>query len=332
MPASIFVSYRRASASGSAGRLYDALVTHFGKDAVFMDVASIEPGDDFIDVLVARLAQCQIALVVIDREWLSARNHSGQPRLANPDDFVRSEIEISLRNRILVIPVLVDGASMPTPDQLPVAIQELASRQAVEITPSRFQYDVGRLLSAIASRVDSNYSLQSGDTPGRYEYLNPDSGLAIPSDFAAAFDKSVTVRAPIRQTWEILADIRLLLDLKPMASTFTPLTQGYVRRGYRFRFKMAGGLRYVGEAVEAQPPSCLCLLYIRHSGQIDSADRWTLIAQGSGSTGLYYQNLAPRGNAVGSWLDRQTVLRPWLSRVVESAESGQRERRVISQL
>jgi hypothetical protein len=44
---SIFISYRRDDVEGHAGRLYEDLVTHFGKGAVFMDVAGIDPGLDF---------------------------------------------------------------------------------------------------------------------------------------------------------------------------------------------------------------------------------------------------------------------------------------------
>jgi len=40
----IFISYRREDAEGQAGRLFDDLSAHFGRDAVFMDVAGIKKG------------------------------------------------------------------------------------------------------------------------------------------------------------------------------------------------------------------------------------------------------------------------------------------------
>lgn len=43
----IFISYRREDSEGHAGRLYESLADHFGRDAVFMDVVAIEPGRDF---------------------------------------------------------------------------------------------------------------------------------------------------------------------------------------------------------------------------------------------------------------------------------------------
>jgi hypothetical protein len=40
----VFISYRREDSAGHAGRLYDYLVNHFGKDRIFMDVVAIKPG------------------------------------------------------------------------------------------------------------------------------------------------------------------------------------------------------------------------------------------------------------------------------------------------
>jgi hypothetical protein len=43
----IFLSYRRADAAGTAGRLFDRLSQHFGTGQVFRDIDSIEAGDNF---------------------------------------------------------------------------------------------------------------------------------------------------------------------------------------------------------------------------------------------------------------------------------------------
>lgn len=149
MPESIFISYRRATSAGSAGRLYDTLSAHFGDEHVFMDVDSIEPGEEFAAVLNETLASCRAVLVVIDPEWLDVRDRTGNRRLDDPADFVRIEIEQSLTARVKVFPVLVDGASMPDAEQLPPPLQPLAGKQAVEISATRFRYDAGRLITAL---------------------------------------------------------------------------------------------------------------------------------------------------------------------------------------
>jgi hypothetical protein len=60
---------------------------------------------------------------VIGRQWLTATDNAGRRRLDSPRDFVRIEIEAALQRDIPVIPLLVQGASMPDEDNLPPSIQ-----------------------------------------------------------------------------------------------------------------------------------------------------------------------------------------------------------------
>src|SRR2546430_2263720 len=87
----IFVSYRRDDSSGHAGRLFDKLVAHFGKDRIFMDIDTIEPGEDFVSVIEHAVASCEILLAIIGRNWLSGTVGDTE-RLKDPNDFVRVEI------------------------------------------------------------------------------------------------------------------------------------------------------------------------------------------------------------------------------------------------
>ena len=66
----VFVSYRRDDAPGHAGRLYDRLVTRFGEDRVFMDVDSIDPGEDFVEAIESTLASASVVIVVIGPAWV----------------------------------------------------------------------------------------------------------------------------------------------------------------------------------------------------------------------------------------------------------------------
>jgi hypothetical protein len=141
----IFISYRRDDTQNAAGRLYDQLVKSLPQDSVFMDVDKIEPGLDFKDVLDAKLKETSVILVLIGRQWLSAHNTSGKRRIDNPEDFVRQEIEAGLIKNIRVIPVLVDGAEMPSSDDLPDALKMLARRQNVELRHRSFASDVDEL-------------------------------------------------------------------------------------------------------------------------------------------------------------------------------------------
>src|ERR671935_1392571 len=122
--ARFFINYRREDASGHAGRLYDALAAHFGEDFVFMDVDAIEPGADFADVLDRSVGACDILIALIGRDWATIEDREGRRRLDRPEDWVRLELETALeRETIRVIPALVQGAEMPTSDELPESLR-----------------------------------------------------------------------------------------------------------------------------------------------------------------------------------------------------------------
>jgi hypothetical protein len=151
----IFISYRREDAEGQAGRLFDDLAMHLGEGSVFMDVVGIEPGRDFRLAIDEHVASCGVLLAVIGRSWLDAKDQSGRLRLEDPMDFVRLEIASALKRGIPVIPVLVRGASIPRPDQLPPDLADLAFRNGVELTHARWDSDVQILIKALRPHVVS---------------------------------------------------------------------------------------------------------------------------------------------------------------------------------
>jgi len=94
MPA-IFISYRREDSIAYSGRLYDRLTAEFGKGQVFMDIDSIDPGADFIEVIEQTVAACDAVLVVIGKQWLTVADAQGRRMLrrretgASGDDYGR---------------------------------------------------------------------------------------------------------------------------------------------------------------------------------------------------------------------------------------------------
>lgn len=145
----VFISYRRDDADGHAGRLRDWLARRFGEERVFLDVAGIDPGEDFVDKLDAELARCDIVLVVIGRQWLAITDDDGRRKLDNPEDWVRVEVATALERRIPVVPVLVRGARMPAAADLPEPLKALVRRNFIEIGP-QWASDVERLTDAVA--------------------------------------------------------------------------------------------------------------------------------------------------------------------------------------
>jgi TonB family protein len=154
----IFVSYRRSDSQGEAGRLFDDLVKHFGEDTVFMDVAAIEAGRDFRKAIEEGVTKCGVLLVMIGPEWLDAKDERGGRRLQDPSDFVRIETASALKRDIPVVPVLVRGAKMPPPEQLPEELKELAYRNCIELTHARWKSDIGLLVEALRHSLPATLS------------------------------------------------------------------------------------------------------------------------------------------------------------------------------
>ena len=158
MSDAIFISYRRDDSEGEAGRLYDDLIRVFGADAVFMDVSDIHPGKDFRRAIDENVSRCAVLLAIIGPGWTSVKDAAGGRRLDQPNDFVRLEIASALARDIDVIPVLVHGAPMPAPADLPESLQDLAYRNCVELTHTRWNSDVeafSRTLRQYVHRADT---------------------------------------------------------------------------------------------------------------------------------------------------------------------------------
>jgi hypothetical protein len=146
----IFLSYRRSDAGSFAGRLHDHLSVKY---PVFRDVSGIAPGEDFRKRLDEALGRCRVLLAVIGDEWLDSRDEHGRRRIENSEDWVRQEISRALARNVPVIPVLVDEARMPRPEDLPEDLKPLADRQAVRIIDAYFADGVRKLTKGIGAPI-----------------------------------------------------------------------------------------------------------------------------------------------------------------------------------
>ena len=146
----VFISYRREDVAGEARALFNDLVTRLGKECVFMDVDSISLGRDFRAVLQEILISCDLMLVLIGKDWADMKDEKGRARLEDPHDFVRLEIAAALKRDIVVTPVLVQGAHMPTPEQLPSEISDLVYRNGFELSHNRWESDVREMVRRLA--------------------------------------------------------------------------------------------------------------------------------------------------------------------------------------
>lgn len=144
----IVVSYRRSD-SAMAGRIFDRLVQHFGKTNLFIDIDNVPFGVDFRKHIDDALKTSDLLVAIIGHNWLGTKD-GGTSRIMNAADPVRVELETALRRELLILPVLLDGASMPDPAELPETIRDLAYRNALEVESGRdFNVHIDRLIRAI---------------------------------------------------------------------------------------------------------------------------------------------------------------------------------------
>jgi hypothetical protein len=150
MTCKIFLSYRRDDTAGYALALSSLLERSFPAESLFMDVeGGIGAGQDFEHVIKSEVRACDVMLVLIGPNWLTVTDQMGRPRLENPGDLVRFEIESALRLDKRVIPVLAPNTQMPRVDALPESLNALARLNAVGLTQERFKSDVQGVIKAI---------------------------------------------------------------------------------------------------------------------------------------------------------------------------------------
>jgi formylglycine-generating enzyme required for sulfatase activity len=165
----IFISYRRADSKYVVDRIRDRLIAAYGSEAVFRDIESIPLGENFSHVLDEATSTCNVMLVVIGPQWAGITDAHGNKRLFDPGDFTRIEVETGLtHNEILVIPVLVMNAMMPSATEIPASLHDLLFRNAISVrNDPDFNGDMLRLMEGINRHL--------GPTPITTEYFEPET-------------------------------------------------------------------------------------------------------------------------------------------------------------
>lgn len=147
----VFISYRRKDRPMSTGRIYDYLSAKLQEGRVFMDVRNICLGREWLFEIGRKIDDAEILIAVIGPEWLPAGFAPAKDAqsASNEDDFVVLEIEKAAANGIPIVPVLVDGAPLPSAELLPETLKFLPNRQAFSISYDNFLEDASRLLKGL---------------------------------------------------------------------------------------------------------------------------------------------------------------------------------------
>ena|SRR5215467_13748825 len=147
----IFISYRRADTLAISGHVYDQLRQAFDADRVFFDVDTIPAGVDFRDHIAECMDLTPVCVAVVGHRW--RRRPIATRLLRWGTDHVHVEIGLALEAGIPIIPVLVDGAPMPTPKQLPKSLEPFCYLNATHVGHGTIKKDLDRLTLLVAQHT-----------------------------------------------------------------------------------------------------------------------------------------------------------------------------------
>lgn len=204
----IYISYRQADAKNWAMALRDDLAGVFGNDRVFLDKDTLRAGN-WREQIQDELERCHVVLVVIGPRWLTIADEQNRPRIQLADDVHHQEVAFVLsRPDVIVIPVLVGEAPMPSFDQLPPDLRKLPDQQARKFgdTQARRKADLAVLVRDIQSvgglkpraQIMSQDKPGSEDSPARIGWLRLNKttllialGLTVVAEMLAYFANSL---------------------------------------------------------------------------------------------------------------------------------------------
>jgi hypothetical protein len=160
----ISISYRRADSEAMTGRIFDRLIAHYGKEAIFRDIDNIPAGIDFRQHINEMLHRTNVLLAIVGPEWLGA-TRDGLERINEESDPVRVEVETALRRRLRIIPILIGQTRMPSSNQLPPSLKDFAFLNAVRIDTGRdFDHHIEHLIKSIDDILGQTKSPPSRET------------------------------------------------------------------------------------------------------------------------------------------------------------------------
>ncbi len=148
----IFIAYRREDSGDIVERLYTKLAEIFGDNNIVRDV------DRIADRTVSRFVLAQdvlgsvdVMLVLIGGQWSGV---PGRRTIDSPKDALRVQIEAGLkRPGVLIIPVLLGGASLPK--DLPPSLAGLAEK-----TPFVMGNDIEGQTRKLGNRIKEHFGLK----------------------------------------------------------------------------------------------------------------------------------------------------------------------------
>lgn len=144
----IFISYRTADGVDKATALARELNAVFGADQVFLDKEDLPAGQPWREAVGATLDARPVLLLLVTPQTFAARDAQGRPRIDDPTDPVRREVETALDAKAHLIPLLADGVEqLPDAPSLPEALRGLGERTWRRLRAYDWAEDIERLVA-----------------------------------------------------------------------------------------------------------------------------------------------------------------------------------------
>jgi TIR domain len=179
--ATVVISYRRQDSGEITGRIHDHLVHRYGDKSIYMDIASMPAAVDFRDHIREAVERAHVLLAVIGKDWTGPRPGAA-PRIFDPDDPVRAEVETALAENVRVMPVQVNGAIMPKEAEVPASLKRLPYLNAIEVKSGpTFHAQIKHLVRSIDRLIAFDRSLYAA------KYLALPIFLLLLSDYLLLF-------------------------------------------------------------------------------------------------------------------------------------------------
>jgi hypothetical protein len=150
MPYKIFICYRRVDKELARG-IERALSNEFGAKHVFFDIEDIHGGQKWRTKIENAFESEPIVITLVTRRWNSNRN--GKPKLMDPKDHVRKELEIALKKGLSIVPVRYEIPNLPKKEKLPESLHPLVDFQSFPFSNERYQYDATMLIRTLRELI-----------------------------------------------------------------------------------------------------------------------------------------------------------------------------------
>ncbi|MCI0709265.1 MAG: hypothetical protein L0154_03800 [Chloroflexi bacterium] len=211
----IILSYRKFSTGDTARRIQNILTAAFGPNNVIAGTESlINYNTEGENVVIEAVMQADVLLVLIDRDWLSGDWAK---------DYTDSDV-VALNTALFepstqVIPLLLDGAAMPSTAELPVTLHELTRQRVIRISSTTLDADIGRLIQQFDPRAN---------VPNNPSYGGQQYGYAPPQPQAHIYQQQIPVVNYQRTT---TADPNVVFIVELIAAWFGFLGIGHILAG-----------------------------------------------------------------------------------------------------